>query len=338
MYESPGSLQEACLDYISSNMEALCESQVTEDTGQSSMVFKTEDTYFHNTLSDLLLAYLSDKQKLNDESLSLFSSQYTCLKHVQIKDADVTAKGLRVLRTHKIIELEAVGLKGATVNDLMGCLGEWTLANLRALNVANSTFMNSAKFCVVVSLSKLRNLQSLDVSNTEFNNHGLEIIAEDLPALESLDISGTPISDLSWLRKCKERLKSLSMYNLRASHPADNVSVLCELENLRHLDVSDDAQPFVNLEPKKFKVDEFLERYSCLPLLTSLDISGNDNIAEHTLRYSYLSQLGLIPRLVLPKTILLCSRNPVAVVRFGKIASQALLLLLLLLLLLTRTI
>ena len=117
MYESPGSLQEVCLDYISSNIEALCDSQATGDTGQPSMVFKAEDTYFHSTLSDQLLSYLSEKHKLNDEILSLFNSQYTCLKHVQIKDAEVTSRGLRVLRTHKIIELEAVGLKDVIVND-----------------------------------------------------------------------------------------------------------------------------------------------------------------------------------------------------------------------------
>ena len=256
MYESPGSLQDVCLDYISSNIEALCEVHPSAEPNQTSMTFKAEDTFFHSTLSDLLLACFSDKHKLSDETLSLFNSQYTCLKHVQIKDAPLTSKGLRVLRTHKIIELEAIGLKDVTVNDLIGCLGEWTLSNLRTLNVSNSTFMNSAKFCVVVSLAKLRNLHSLNVSNTEFNKHGLEIIAEDLPALESLDISNTPINDLSPLRKCKERLKSLSMYNLRASHTEDIVPVLCDLNNLRVLDVSDDfsVQPFVNLQPVKFKV------------------------------------------------------------------------------------
>ncbi len=285
MFESPGSLQEVCLDYISSNIEALCETQTSEDTGESCMVFKEEDSCFHSSLSDLLLVYLNDKHKLNDETLSLFTSLSTCLKHVQIKDAPVTVKGLRVLRAHKIVELETVGIKGTSVNDIIGCLGEWTLSNLRTLNVANTSFMNSAKFCVVVSLSKLKSLQSLNVSHTEFNRHGLEIIAVDLPHLVSLDISGTPISDLSPLRKCKSRLKSLSMYNLKASNP-DVVPVLCELENLRHLDVSDDfsPQPFVNLEPEKFRVDDLLERHRSLPLLTSLDVSGNDNVSEFPLR------------------------------------------------------
>jgi Zyg-11 family protein len=82
-------------------------------------------------------------------------------------------KGLRTLKGHKIIELEALGLCRATVTDLISCLGEWSLQNLRLLNVTNSTFMDSNKHCVVVALSKLKNLQVLNVANTEFNKTSL---------------------------------------------------------------------------------------------------------------------------------------------------------------------
>lgn len=67
----------------------------------------------------------------------------------------------------------------------------------------------------MVALSKLRSLRNLNVSCTEFNRHGLEIVAEDLPYLESLDISCTRVDDISPLRKCRDRLKSLTMYNLK---------------------------------------------------------------------------------------------------------------------------
>lgn len=66
-----------------------------------------------------------------------------------------------------------------------------------------------------MALSKLRALQSLDVSNTNFNRHGLEIVTEDLPLLESLDISNTRVDDISSLKKCRHRLKSLAMYNVK---------------------------------------------------------------------------------------------------------------------------
>ena len=130
-------------------------------------------------------------------------------------------KGLKTLKGHKIVELETLGLTKATVTDLIrysdkivcskyflsvlkiflfirlnifrSCLGEWSLQNLRLLNVSNSTFMDSNKFCVVVALAKLRNLQVLNVSNTEFSKTSLDLVVEDLPLLDTLDISQTKV-------------------------------------------------------------------------------------------------------------------------------------------------
>lgn len=281
MYDTPVSLQSCCVDFICENLEALCDVSVTE-IGQPKLKFKEQDVYFHGNLSESLLTSLCEKGKMNDETLMLFDPNVMNLKRVCIRDAQLSTKGLRTLKTHRISDLEITGLKSITVNDVIGCLGEWTTANLRSLNVSNSTFLNSTKFCVVVSLSKLRNLQSLNVSFTEFNKHGLEIIAEDLPNLEQLDISSTPIDDISALKKCKERLKSLSMYNLRAAKASDMVSVIVELGKLVHLDISDDAQQnsvqsmmSTNMSPK-MQVMDLLAQTRCLPQLTSLDISGKD--------------------------------------------------------------
>lgn len=209
------------------------------------------------------------------------------LRRVCIRNAQLSTKGLRTLKQHKISDLEITGLKSITINDIIGCLGEWTLTNLRSLSVSNSTFLNSTtKFCVMVSLSKLRSLVSLNVSRTQFNKHGLEIIAEDLPKLENLDISDTLIDDISALRKCKERLKYLSMYCLRAAQTCDIVPVLCELKKLVHLDVSDDSsvQTILSTNPlPKFKIIDLLSRPTCLPHLTSLDMSGKDGATEEVL-------------------------------------------------------
>lgn len=233
---------------------------------------------------------LCEKGKLNDETIALFDPSVTSLKHVSITNAQLSTKGLRTLKGHKIAELDLIGLKSVTINDAIGCLGEWTLNNLRALNVCNSTFLNSLKFCVVVSLSKLRNLRSLNVSWTEFNKHGLEIIAEDLPNLENLDISSTPVNDINPLRKCKDRLRYLSMYNIPVYNKDDVVPVLCDLTKLVHLDVSDDLvlssaqQPFMDSPNGKFQISDLLVKESCLPQLTSLDISGKDGATEEVLK------------------------------------------------------
>lgn len=285
MYDTPVRLQSCCVDFICDNLSTLCEASA--DTPPK-LTFKDPEVYFHGDLSEQLLHTLCEKGKLTDETLSLFDPNVTNLKRVSIHNAQLSTKGLRTLKAHRISELEVTGLRSVTVNDAIGCLGEWTLCNLRSLNVSNSTFLNSTKFCVVVSLSKLRNLHSLNVSRTEFNKHGLEIIAEDLPCLENLDISSTHINDISPLRKCRSRLKSLSMYNLRAANKDDVVPVLYDLTKLVHLDVScDSVIPPVQhtfMSGDGFPIQDLLERSNCLPCLTSLDISGKEGALEKTLR------------------------------------------------------
>ncbi|GLH07966.1 Protein zer-1 homolog [Gryllus bimaculatus] len=270
MYDSPSSLQEACVDFICENLEALCETspvnaststaegesetELTQTTTSAAvaagnrLVFRDNDVYFHSDISEQLLTALSEKGKLSDFRMTLFDSSTTRLRHVCLRNAGkLTTKGLRVLKGHKICTLEATGLK-VTVNDLIGCLGEWTLQNLRTLNVARSTFMDGSRYCVVVALSKLRNLQSLNVSCTEFNRH-----------------------------------------------------VVLDLHLLRVLDMSDekDTHPFEIFTPVHSKVAYFLKAIDRVPHLTSLDISGKDDINATELRsflqhHKELCFLGLI--------------------------------------------
>lgn len=116
----------------------------------------------------------------------------------------------------------------------------------------------------------------MNVSGTEFNKHGLEIVVEDLPLLENLDISCTRVDDITPLRKCKDRLKTLTMYNIKISGCGSLIPVLLELNELRNLDISDekDTYAFEMFAPKKQKIGDFLKAVHCMPHLTSLDLSG----------------------------------------------------------------
>jgi len=302
--DDPVLLQEACIDYICDNISSICSAVTTED-GDQRLQFK-EEIFFHTELSEQLLIRLCEKKKMDDLVITLFQGETTRLRHVRLKDASkLTVKGLKTLKGHKIVELEALGLTKATVTDLVSCLGEWSLHNLRMLNVSNSNFMDSQKFCVVVALSKLQNLQSLNVSNTEFNKTSLELVVEDLPCLNSLDISCTKVNDISPLRKCKDRLRSLSLYGCKLPATATDsvVSVLVELSELIHLDVSDNKedQPTLDvLTPgARFNISSLLEKFSCLPKLSSFDISGKEEIVLSDLtlflsHHSRLSFLGLV--------------------------------------------
>lgn len=317
MYDSPSSLQEVCVDFICENWEALCETtecssnrkpvSVSEDVENNveqkqqkqstsnglRLIFKDSEVYFHSEISENILTTLCTKGKLTDLTMTLFDVSTTRLRRVSVPDAsNLTTRGLRILKAHKIAELEMCGLK-VTVNDLIGCLGEWTLQNLRSLNVAHSAFMDGPKCCVVVALSKLRALQSLDVSNTDFTKHGLEIVAEDLPLLESLDISNTRVDDISPLRKCRNRLKSLAMYNLKVPSKEE---VLIDMKELRTLDMSEerDNHPFDMFVSIGSKTNDFFNCPNGLPHLTALDISGKDDIGRKELRNFVRSHTNLV--------------------------------------------
>ncbi|XP_008201802.1 protein zyg-11 homolog B isoform X1 [Nasonia vitripennis] len=263
--------------------------------------FKDPDTFLPAEISEQLLYSLCERKKLSDLIITLFDSKTTRLRHVKLKDAsNLTAKGLIVLKQHKVIDLEVNGLK-ITVNDLISCLGDWSLQNLRSLSVARGSFMDCSRYCVVVALSKLRALQILNVSGTEFNKHGLEIVVEDLPLLESLDISCTRVDDISPLRKCKDRLKALTMYNLKISGCGNMISVLLELNELRNLDISDerDAYVFEVFAPVRSKITDLLKATDCMPHLKSLDVSGKDEIDGKDLwnfiqAHKHLKFLGLV--------------------------------------------
>ncbi|XP_014485545.1 PREDICTED: protein zyg-11 homolog B-like isoform X2 [Dinoponera quadriceps] len=336
MFESPRSLQEVCIDFICGNVLGLCEVHLgdtnvhspgatvsvnnnsTEEfafdttTGRTSsndaptssatrLTFRHPDAFLPAEVSEQLLSNLCEKKTLSDLTITLFDSKTTRLRHVRLKDAStLSAKGLRVLKQHKVVDLIVNGLK-ITVNDLISCLGDWSLQNLRSLSVAKGSFMDCSRHCVVVTLSKLRALHTLNVSGTEFNKHGLDIVVEDLPLLESLDISCTRVDDITPLRKCKDRLKTLNMYNLKISGCGNLIPVLLELNELRHLDISDekDAHAFEVFAPARPKITDFLRALHCMPHLTTLDLSGKDDINPKDLKnfiasHVHLRFLGLV--------------------------------------------
>ena len=138
------------------------------------------------------------------------------------------------------------------------------------------------------------------------------MIMDDLPLLENLDISNTKVRDISALVKAKDRLKRLSIAELRLQgSSSSHIEVLVQLGELMHLDISDsdktDNHPFQALVPhSKWNVSEFLVRCISsppvpvfLPKLISLDVSGHELSSMEVLTlfiscHPHLNFLGLM--------------------------------------------
>lgn len=126
-------------------------SNLPEAPGAQKLELKSpyKDMFLHSQLSEGLIDRICDKKAMTDEILGILNPEHSRLTVVKLKDASkLTLKGLRTLKGHKIQHLEAVGLINATVTDLIGCLGDWSLLNLKTLNVSRSTFVDQNKVYV----------------------------------------------------------------------------------------------------------------------------------------------------------------------------------------------
>ena len=131
MFVSPQSLRDSCLHFFRQTID----SEATPlESGLSANV------------AEELLHRLSSDHLLTDDLLlhPLFDSSRTQLTCVRIPDASqLSLRGLRALRGHRLTELSVTAVKKCTINELLGCLGEHSLQRLRALSVSFCSFTAS---------------------------------------------------------------------------------------------------------------------------------------------------------------------------------------------------
>lgn len=296
MLDSPCYLQDICIKTLCSSKKYFYQAFKYVEQLQNET-----DCFIPANITEALLNELSICENLSDEIIQLFTSNLTGIRKIFARNGhSLTIKGLKTFRQHKLFSIDIANLEKVSVNDLISCLSEWSIQNLSVLNVANCSFASNRKFSLIVVLSKLQNLKVLDVSNTELTTHGLEIIVEDLKQLEHLNISETKVCDITPLRKCKHRIRSLSMFNLKHDTMSDFVSVIWSLNNLELLDISEEkSNPLESLTLIKSSAIRLFDAPWCLPKLCYLDISGKNGYSSQDLlcflqKHPNLQFLGLV--------------------------------------------
>ena len=287
--DNPDLLQNLCLFRICADIDLLCEQHPVADDADElpRLKFRTGGAiYLHTILSELLMLVLSKNGKMNDKRLTLFDHHYARLKKVKLNQAaELSKKGLSVLKGHKVTHLEMQSLSQTDANVILDkCLNEWSTENLKTLILKRcSLFPVSGG---VLTFKGFNSLTTLNVSSTRFNMASLECAVNDLPMLESLDISMTNVYNIFPLKYIKTRLKSLNLYGVNLAVDADGmaatIKLLTEMVNLQHLDISDEREvrhpmdmismisPNRTLPTTSFLV----EAKNMLPNLMSLDLSG----------------------------------------------------------------
>ena len=182
---SPASLQDLCLDFVATGMSGASQCQCSYDDesdrpspdphSPSCLLFQvlnhTDYFHLHSSLADKLLSRMAERNTLCCDTISAFIPKSTTLRHVTIKSSGPFHRGLSILRQHQVIDLvyeEAVNKQErAVVNKIVGCLSNWSRANLRSLSVSGCTFVEATCPAVIVSLTSLHDLRVLNVSRTE---------------------------------------------------------------------------------------------------------------------------------------------------------------------------
>ncbi len=321
--EIPSRLYETSLNYICNNLDLVCDFNSFESnqlirpsTNSKKLIFKDKQIKFNHIVSEDILERLCDLGKLNDLTITLFTSKQTCLKHIRIRNVSISKESVKLLlKQHQINELIINNIQTypqdldlvvnsinnyetnannnnnnsnihqtpITINDLIDSLNAWSLEHLKCLNVSRNISLFGS---ILINLRQLKNLSKLNVSYTCFNNHSLDIITQDLTSLEYLDITGTRVSDISALLRLKN-LKHLIMYSMRASLTDDLIDIVCNLSKLQHLDLSCDVSTklFSDMNLSVFDVNLLLEQLTKRKLndLVYLDISGKIEIKKEIL-------------------------------------------------------
>lgn len=169
------------------------------------------------------------------------------------------------MRQHEISDITMCEMKLA-VFDLVGCLEQSTLDNLKVLNVKNGTLLPTP----LSSIGSSKSLHTLNVRGTELN--ALDVLVREIPNLKRLDISQTRVVHISPLVKFKDKLVYLAMNNMGL-----NEQMVDTFHELRHLDVSDDLFNELSNEEDQvdYPINSLFRRENLFPHRVSLDVSGN---------------------------------------------------------------
>ncbi|KAF5403314.1 Eri1 exoribonuclease 3 [Paragonimus heterotremus] len=267
-------LEDVCVRFVCKNLNFLTFVDGPEHELRRRWRFPYPNFRISPQPAQKILLQLCKRNALDDERMSLFSSDSLNLISPVIKEANVSPASLRVLKEFRLSNLSAMNLPNVNLNSIIGCLGEWTVHNLISLNVTGTSIMCETNLPILVVLGRFKNLQVLNVSRTEFTTSNLQIVADDLSNLQHLNISRTRVTDISPLLAIRDRLTGLIMHRLELEHREDVEKLLwniVQLHQLRTLDVSDRPQPAVG----GFAAVSRLCSATALPHLVHLDLSGN---------------------------------------------------------------
>lgn len=277
-YVGPERLTDLCFKLICENLD------IISVKGRRGHRILRKGITFPSEICDKIIEYAQHSEATEDDDcfFSIFKNlTATRLKHVKISNCSLTDVSVHTLVNHKLYDLELTDCSNLTelcieyINDNSENLHNLAFHGTSmvvpsSLNAADSSF-DYYKQGYVFKTPNLRRLALgyVGIPATEY-----VILLKGLTQLTHLDLSNSFDIDTFEFYYLVPNLVSLTLYNVKVNtDPKSFVRNICQLKNLRHLDISQSNYKHGQFDnPNKILCD----LVNGLPQLVSLDIGGTN--------------------------------------------------------------
>ncbi|CAH1179540.1 unnamed protein product [Phaedon cochleariae] len=273
--DAPDSLVDICFNYVNKHLETVC--KCDSSTGDLQLM---DGLALPVELCERLLnVRCNSLTPVNSKFINIFkNTDCTRIKRVRLRKSEIQDKDLEILLKHRLTELDISHSPGLTANCIKYITGYG--GNLVSLGIGENTEIFSPEgyskldqedyensFIFLTPNLKRLSLRGLASMQPEF----YMLLLNPLTNLTHLDLSNcSDLHNFSYTKHLSN-LHSLILYNV--SGIDSKLHAICKLINLRHLDISQSKE-----ENGKYKKGTKILQtiVECLPMLTSLDISGTN--------------------------------------------------------------
>lgn len=271
---APERLLDICFDYINKHLDTICP---YDEFGRMQFM---ENLALPVEICERLLNVRSNSfTPINSSFINIFkNTNCTRLKRVRLRKTDIEDDDLEILLRHKLVELDIAHSPDLTSSTIRH-INEYG-SSLYSLSIGENTNIFPSKefgklkanefdrnYILIVPMLKRLALRGVKQLSPDFYN----VFFYNLVNLTHLDLSNC--SDLGNFEYSNRlvNLSSLILYNV--NYIKEMVPAICNLKNLRHLDISQSKDDYGQYEKATQMLKTIVES---LPKLTSLDISGTN--------------------------------------------------------------
>lgn len=274
-YVGPERLTDLCYKLICENLD------IISTKGKRGHRMLRKGITFPSEICDKIIEYAQRSEATEDDDcfFSIFKNlAATRLKHVKISNCSLTDTSVQTLVSHKLYDLELTDCSNVTEF----CI-EHINANSENLHglachgtsmIVPSSLNASINYYERGYVFKTPNLKRLALGYVGIPSSEYLLLLAGLMNLTHLDLSNSCNIDTFEFHHLVPNLVSLALYNVKVNtDPKSFVKNICQLKNLRHLDISQSNYKQGQFDnPNKILSD----LVNGLPQLVSLDIGGTN--------------------------------------------------------------